>query len=503
MKIIDIHCHMFNLKYLPVAGILVRYGNGLITHKIAIGIEWLLLKNTKQSFPLYDNSLDIDNQNGHQKESTYHFLDVEKMHFTIQDILDFDSQKIVQSITQMTQVDDLLNGDLKLALDEFEILNKKELGNYYKNNFATEKDMLSYRLGLLNKMLHWIIDKVNSLENYLRWFVFMTNSEEDIYNHITNKDEKIVLKFVHLMMDVDHFFNESAHTLIYESYFNFANRQVDNMHRLMSKHDNLIGFVAFNPARADTMDIIKKAISEYKFIGVKFYPPLGYQPDNDEVYSTEIETLFTYCAANKIPVFTHCNNKGFEAWPKPIYSGYKSNPKFWEQTLIKHPNLILCLGHAGGTQGWFSENKRGDETDPNKIFAKYILDNSENQSKDWNHSYAALVFKLCVICENVYCDASYLDEMIDTNGGIDETKKEIFITRLSKLFKEQPKFAKRIMYGSDWHMLFQEGKNAVYLQTYIDLFNDDRLLKYSDDFFFNNALNYLNLKNSIDTDQSV
>src|SRR6185436_10917145 len=46
----DIHTHMFNLKYLPVAGILRRYSRNVIPLPIARGIEKFLIRKTKSSF---------------------------------------------------------------------------------------------------------------------------------------------------------------------------------------------------------------------------------------------------------------------------------------------------------------------------------------------------------------------------------------------------------------------------------------------------------------------
>lgn len=201
--------------------------------------------------------------------------------------------------------------------------------------------------------------------------------------------------------------------------------------------------------------------------------------------------MLAYCATNRIPLFTHCNNQGFEAKPNGGHSGYNSNPKYWELALNKYPQLILCLGHAGGTQGWFAQNFESDKLKAVEINATEIKDSTQEQIQ-WNSSYAAMVFKLCVTYDHVYCDASYLDEMVNNDGSFQPESEKNFEDRLSKLFKSEPKFAKRIMYGSDWHMLFQEGKNNVYLQTYLSFFNKAKLSSFSEDFFYNNAINFLN-----------
>ncbi len=487
-KIIDIHSHMFNLKYLPVAGILRRYTNKKIPHVIAKGLEWLLLKNTAESYPLTSSKIISIYKAPEYNITVFQFLNNEKFNYKIDDISNFEHDEIVTAIEQFVIIGDLISGELSDALDEFEKID----GYFNKVNFYDDEERIKYRASLLKRMLNWIINIEEAIDNYLKWFLFMTNSEEAIYSYITKRDETNVSLFLHLMMDVDHFLNDDPEDLIYKSRFDFEKVQINNMQKLNQNHNNLFGFVAFNPARSNTLEIIKKAINEKGFKGVKFYPPLGYQADDDNNYSNEIEELLSYCEEENIPLFTHCNNEGFEAWPK-IHSGYHSNPKYWEAALIKHPKLILCLGHAGGGHGWFSENKDTDKLVADTIYAKDIVDKSEFQKEDWNKSYASLVFKLCVKYDNVFCDVSYLDEMINSDGSFDIETKENFTKRLKKLFESQQKFATRIMYGSDWHMLFQEGKNNVYLKMYLDFFNQKELKQYSEAIFHKNACEYLRL----------
>ncbi len=492
-KVIDMHCHMFNLKYLPVAGILIRHGKGLVTPGFAKGIEWFLLKNTRESFPHRYSQKSISKPLSISDNPVYLMLNEDKFDYDISDVPNFTLDMSIKAIEQMATVDDLSKGPLRDALDEFEQAHPNEKMSLKRTEFLTEEDETRFRKGVLKRMLEWLAEKVTSIANYLKWFVFMTSSEEEIYTHITEKDEKSVERFLHLMMDVDHFFNKTTSELKYKSTFDFEKQQIDNMWQLKRNHENLIGFVAFNPARTNCMEIIIEAIESKGFTGVKFYPPMGYKSDGDEVYAAQIDKLMMYCCDNNVPLFTHCNNKGFEALPDKN-SGYCSSPVFWEKTLEKYPSLTLCLGHAGGNQGWFSNNKKSDKLKAENIQSADIKDESHFQEKDWNKSYASLVFKLCVQYDNVYCDASYLDEMMDSHGGFVNPAKDNFKKRILKLFTSEKTFSQKIMYGSDWHMLFQEGKNGVYLKAYLALFDENELKPYADDFFYNNAVRFLNLK---------
>lgn len=501
MKIIDIHCHMFNLKYLPVAGILRRYSNNKIPHLVAVGLEWLLIKKTRSE---YDKKSFVEAKSMLPSEfdiPAYKYLGLSDFNYTIKEALSFKTSEVTEAILRMPTVSDLLASPLAIALDDY-IKDEKgsvkflEVNKTLNINADSIKEKVQQLFNWLKRLLNKIADLYDQLRNYLKWFVFMTNSEEEIYQYITTKDSQNTELFLHLMMDVDYFLNknENIDELTYNSYFDFESEQIPNMQDLNNKHkSNLIGFVAFNPARKNHLTIIQDAVLNRGFKGVKIYPPLGYRAFGDLNYSNQIEDLVRFCVTSNVPLFTHCNNQGFEAWPGEGHSGYNSNPKYWKQLLDVEENkrLILCLGHAGGVEGWFSTNKETDLIKAKDISEDLVVDESAVQEKDWNKSYAALVFKLCVEKENVYCDASYLDEMINSDGTFDEKKKSNFKKRLLKLFKSEPKFAKKIMYGSDWHMLFQEGKNGVYLKNYLEFFKDAEFDPYRDDFFYNNANRYL------------
>ncbi len=498
MKIIDIHSHFFNLKYLPVAGIIVRYSQGKVSHRIAAGIEWLLLKYTRSDFEQEDNFQRMYLA----QPKAYLLFGEEKINTEMDRVFDLSPEETARTISQMATPGDLLEENpLTQALAEFGAEEGLEVmslpvGRDFENAEAAKLFSLFERL---KRMLEWLMEKVQALKNYLKWFLFMTNSEEDMYKYLRDRDAKPVGFFLHLMMDVDAFFNDPVGSQGYASYFDFVKEQIPNMQKLNEKYaGKMTGFVAFNPARENCMEIVKDAIENRGFKGVKFYPPLGYKAFGDEHYKDRIEALMAYCVAKDIPLFTHCNNQGFEAHPEKTasgHSGYNSNPVYWEKVLedIRFSKLRLCLAHGGGVEGWFTKNRPGDRTAPESIIAADIADDGKVQKSDWNKSYAAMVYKLCVKYPNVYCDAAYLDEMVNSNSSFKEEARKNFKDRLLALFALQPVFSSKIIYGSDWHMLFQEAKNNVYLSNYITFFEDTELIPFQDDFFYNNALRYLNL----------
>lgn len=497
-KIIDIHSHMFNLKYLPLAGILVRYSKGKIPTRIAKGIEWLMLKGIDKALQKEQINL-IENFDLTEYEIPLsEFLD-KKFEYKNDSIINFTEEELIEAFFTFTNVNDLLFGKLGDAISEFENSHQEfinsgtiSLSEFKKTPSDKKIVFIRYRIKVFKKMLKWILKQYSVIKNHIKWFIFMRNNEEDIYTSI-KEDEINVSLFVHHMMDVDHFFNKSSDNLIFKSRYNFERQQLPYMQSLNSNHEKLIGFVAFNPARDNYQEIIKDAINNKGFKGVKFYPPMGYRAFEDKKYSNQINWLLSYCQAKGIPIMTHCNNAGFESYPEK--SGINSNPKFWGEALKIYPNLFLCLGHAGGSEGWFSKIQTTDRLIENEISSSDICDDSNIQEQNWNKSYAAFVFKLCVKYDNVYCDFSYIDDMINSKGQFDNEKEKILRQRLLNLLQSEKSFKKKIMYGSDWHMLFREGKNKVYLKSYINFFSNGLLKKYSEDFFYNNALKYLSLSN--------
>ena len=303
--------------------------------------------------------------------------------------------------------------------------------------------------------------------DWLRWFRFLMRSETKMYQELIETYGDKVDYFVHHLLDMDNYFKDD------DARFDYVTEQIPRMLELTRKSNGrLICFIGFDPKRKDSLKIVKQAIASGAR-GVKFYPPLGYKPigNRDKSIDDKNKELFSYCIDHDIPVFTHCTPKGFESSPNK--SGKNADPKHWLK-LLKDPdfsNLRLCLGHAGGVSGWFEAN-------------------TEEGDKEWKKSYAANVYKLCTNYPNVFCEIGFLSDIYDL------PKMEHFAERLIHLFndtKVKYPFTEKIMYGSDWHLLFNEGLESSYLNRYEELFNRPEFVQYERRFFDGNARNYLNL----------
>lgn len=482
---IDVHSHLFNLKYLPVAGIIRRFTNENVSVTIAKGVEKLLLRKTLSSIDLGDHVIsDIE-------EPILKRLNKQRSDGGDKSLLKKDSDEVIGLILNKVTESDLRDTTVIDALEEYqetELQMGLSQDTTDVNKLRTEALSLPNYEGIISKLerlLKKIIALMNDGAHYFKWFAFMQSSEHAMLKRLDEIDSPGIRLFVHQLLDTDNFFTDSL-DIEYPTFFSYE-VQIKKFEQLNKQFPNkLAGMVGFNPTKANSLDIVKKAINDQGFVGIKFYPPLGYHAfDDNPTYKERITALLDYCIEKDVPLFSHCNKGGFEAHPKR--SGHNSNPMFWKNVLEQpeYRNLRLCLAHAGGVEGWFTKEEADEQIKVDEI-TDIAYDPDEDQ-KNWNSSYAKIVYKLCVDHINVYCDAAYLDEITDDH------ERDNFRDRLVKLFATEEKFIKKIIYGSDWHMLFQEGKNEHYFHDYQQLFTDAQLIAHRDDFFENNAMRYLKM----------
>lgn len=193
-------------------------------------------------------------------------------------------------------------------------------------------------------------------------------------------------------------------------------------------------FVAFDPARADGLELVKMAIETAGFVGVKVYPPVGFAPARnacllaDKAKGQQLDdalfALYAYCAKKDVPITTHCSS-GNE-----FGLGFRDlvAPHRWGPVLEKFPTLRLNLGHVGHMDG----------VDPKRGFAA---------CEAWLRQAASLMDTY----KNVYGDLSGSDFNLDGTAAAYARLVRQAITK----YKSVPK---RLMYGSDsWLNRFFDG----------------------------------------------
>ncbi|WP_076790063.1 amidohydrolase family protein [Chlorobium sp. KB01] len=183
-----------------------------------------------------------------------------------------------------------------------------------------------------------------------------------------------------------------------------------------------------------------KSIGSHDFIGIKVYPPLGFNPWPEKIeegYTDDgelkrerekVEYLYNFCIERNIPITAHCSDGGFLVDQK--YREFAS-PFKWAKVLEqqKYNKLRLNLAHFGGVE-----------------------------RDDWRERIAEFL----LIYDNVYTDISY--------QGVDEkiySKLKLFLDRFGA--DERKRLIRKIIFGSDFMInLMNIEKYSTYLEYFAE-----------------------------------
>lgn len=322
-------------------------------------------------------------------------------------------------------------------------------------------------------------------------------------------DGKTIQFMISHTMDLAPVYDQEEGT---RSLWSFPQKVLPRMRELVGASGGGMGwFVAWNPYRdhwtrdssagqGHALGIVRQGVA-LGALGVKFYPPSGYRPFGNEMKSRPLSPLaseprrqwkaryplpaaemnalldnrclelFRWCAANNVPIFSHCSTGEFEA--RSGYGVHHAHPEHWAELLQKNPDLHdlrLCLAHAGGEDHWFGGGK----------FA----------------AWGKVVARLCREYPNVYC------EFGSHSNILGPAARAHFAMTLAAEIRAPGRypFAKKIMYGSDWFMPLGRGSFAAYLRGFqASVLEAERLLLSSgtpqtglyEDFMLRNSLRYL------------
>ncbi len=217
---------------------------------------------------------------------------------------------------------------------------------------------------------------------------------------------------------------------------NFSEFKYDTSPQMRRKKIDAVNWRQFNG------DI--ESIGSYYFLGIKVYPPLGFDPWPEDVVEREkVCYLYQYCIDYNIPITAHCSPGGFLV--KKDYKDF-SSPYRWEKVLDYHDEngekpfrkLRLNLAHFGGVDG----------VDWGKKIADMIL---EGDPENGQYKY-----------ENLYTDISY--------QGVDKQSYVELSGFINKYDAEQrARLIERIIFGSDFMINLQDiSSYSSYLQYFFD-----------------------------------
>jgi predicted TIM-barrel fold metal-dependent hydrolase len=460
-KVIDIHSHVFNTDYLPWVGVIKRFLGG--REKLGFVVD-TLAAHLPQRAPIKELA-DADAQTLVARIKVDH-VEVRALEPTIREIVS--GSDALRELTPLKPGQKLRAADYRKTIAAFLEMAAEEVPRLEMSA------VYSPQHGPLRKLWQALI-----------WvWMLRTKSPRQIAHRLRAIFPQVDL-FAHLMMDMEnHYPNPPPAIQSMRKQFDTLRSELDDP-RLP-----FLIFVAFDPFRAavhfqqfngDHMDIIHHAFRR-GCAGVKFYPPNGYAPDRNEDQSLEGNAplpeiinranyeLFKFCEDERLPIFTH--SQPGEVQAREDFD-LLSRPELWAAVLDKFKKLHLCFGHAG-SDDWYSETP----TD-----------------SDWDKTWSGQIVQHCLKYDNVYCDFGAFSEVYH------EPKRGRFIRRLEALTRRSPELKKKLLYGSDWSMIYLSPDHAQYLDRFRLIAKDAGL--DADAFFRGNAVRYLDLENYISRNSRI
>lgn len=394
MSIVDLHCHVFNADDVPVKGMLqARNAPAWVAGFLDKVLQGLTKDATK-------------------KRSASKIISDQEIVDTFKDVMDRDYPDYADSFQ--------------------DYLDMKDSGETCEKKAVVRKLQLPH------------------FQGYIEWLMLIVRDHRTIIRKLVKQFPDINL-FVPLIVDMDHWLeNDSANVSIAD--------QVNILEKISREPEfsgKLHGFVPFDPYKqarfyktnegSAPLSIIKKAIENQGFIGVKVYPAMGYLPVENKKFlgmqydefdfDRAFDELFDYCQTNDVPITTHCSPGGAEAYKR---SGFWGNPGFWTSVLEKYKKLRVNFAHFGGAQETI---------------------NSFERSWAWN------IVNLMKY-ENVYTDLGYFTPICNSENF--SKYRGFFKTLVSK----KPVAFDRVCYGSDWQMIVVEANQKKYYQKMKEVITD-------------------------------
>ena len=494
-RILDLHVHLFNARYLPLASIIAD-AMKKDESRLARGVAKLLYALTGSAYetpvPLAAPAAMLRAGGGDPYldaiwEVTRHEL-----------LLATRSPSLMRSAhsTSETRADSALPIARMLDSELMAIIREPDEIDYVAEGWVEDAEdttaastapfasrnalsILGTSERIVKKSLRIVVALMDphawgEVHDYLEFFFTMLRNEDRMVEKLYSAygDGLPPIEAVHYMMDM-----QLAYPVPAPPYYPFQNDQIRRMQELQRRFPGKIyGFCAFDPRRESCRGIADEA-RKRGLIGFKFYPSLGYKPSGtaDATLQTRIDDFFQYCVDHSMPIFVHCTPVGFQTRKQ---EGGNAHPKYWEPVLARHPDLRLCFGHAGG----------GRASNGDLVSAGW----DATTDAEWKHddNFARIVANLCTRYEHVYCEFGHLTDLQEP-GGADRFLRNIDLAREEHAGPWD--LLDKLAYGTDWHMPAMTDNIREYLGIFLDIFERAEYAPYRERFFWQNGYRYLGL----------
>ena len=201
---------------------------------------------------------------------------------------------------------------------------------------------------------------------FVRWAKLFCQSRVDLATLYYRFFSSEVGLAVPMLVDLSSGLNDKAQTTLAQQVELFDMLSRASMRGLIpgAPQLRLHPFVGFDPMRAladgaagTTVALVKDAVLNKGFIGVKVYPEMGWSPfqntaanagtpERAQALDAILDDFFGWCADEQVPVTAHCNHSNYPS--QNAEAANYGSPDEWLSVLAAHPGLRLNLGHFGG-----------------------------------------------------------------------------------------------------------------------------------------------------------
>lgn len=463
---IDIHAHIFNATDIPVPGFLNQVflrspespvtGNYVVEALIRLltGILLLAVSTAEEELGRLPNAGVIPQTNE-------------------RNLLDQDKRLVAEGIRNFAQGDQSLRAlrDDREAREDAQLLD--ELGNLANRGLLARRSNPDLGQAVAEAIFDEPTNRMAALRvaggdfdlaQSLRWAALLTRDRRDILGElirlygprqITEDGKPIGIQvFSPSLVDFDYWFRDPP-----QNRFSKIADQIDILSRLaqLEQRAVLLNFAPFCPLRAavdgtGVHRVIRDAVLNKGFVGVKMYPPMGFKPIGNKetavmghrfqasgaAVDRELRRMYEWCQANGVPIKSHGNN----SLAAQECSGRNAAPDLWDRVLTDYPDLRVNIAHFGG----FEEHNDPDDR------------NEHAECADDPPTYEKRAADLIADHENAYVDLGYWTEVAGRNAPGQDV-----LDKINALLADNERLGRRIMYGSDYTMIGRERQHGAYL----------------------------------------
>ena len=347
---------------------------------------------------------------------------------------------------------------------------------------------------IIDDIIEAILKSTQAIGRNVRWALTMLRPRQQIVDKLVTLyggDGGIDL-FTAALVDFDYWLNEFP-----PSPFADQIRVMDLIQRRQTGHSMVHCFAPFDPlaqyiAVRDGMPdnktplgLVKHAVMDCGFVGVKLYPPMGFVPYGNERHKVAVperfagdnqfyrglddalKALYAWASDNQVAVMAHATDSNAAV----LGSGERASPSFWEPALRDYPDMRVNLGHFGD-------------------FEEITRRNGNVAGDAWENRIGTMVREGH---DTLFSDISYFSEILC--GKATEASRNELLGHFRAYIHDYDNDLKSLIYGSDWIMVGRELGHERYISALTGFLQDAGAdAQQIDRVFWDNPVRFLGLQ---------